>query len=119
MASKRRSSNDNNDTPWIPKDIIGQGKAPGSGSAPKAKPKPKPKTKPKGGPKNGPDNKRPQPKGPRGEKPKAPVPYGYKPNWDVPPGTPWKKDSPWNPKQRLPKSKGASGGGTPMTKKSK
>ena len=35
--------------------------------------------------------------GPGNNKAYAPVPKGYKGNWNVPAGTPWKKDSPYNP----------------------
>lgn len=35
--------------------------------------------------------------------PKKAAPKPYVPNWDVPPGTPWKKDSPYNPKNQKPK----------------
>jgi hypothetical protein len=68
------------------------GKPAPSKPAPKPKPKPKPKAKPLG------------PLGPEGQKPYREVPKGYKPNWDVPAGTPWKKDSPYNPANK-PKPK--------------
>ena len=35
--------------------------------------------------------------GPDNNKAYMPVPKGYKGNWNVPKGTPWKKDSPYNP----------------------
>ena len=35
--------------------------------------------------------------GPHNNKAYMPVPKGYKGNWNVPKGTPWKKDSPYNP----------------------
>jgi len=35
--------------------------------------------------------------GPGNNKAYMPVPKGYKGNWNVPKGTPWKKDSPYNP----------------------
>jgi hypothetical protein len=79
-------------------------KKPGSGKPfPKDVPPPKPgsvkpKPKPKGGATPMPKPRAPRgPLGPQGQKPYTDVPKGYKPNWNVPAGTPWKKDSPYNP----------------------
>jgi hypothetical protein len=48
--------------------------------------------------------------GPGNNKAYMPVPKGYKGNWNVPKGTPWKKDSPYNPanKNKGPTSRGVS-----------
>jgi len=48
--------------------------------------------------------------GPGNNKAYMPVPKGYKGNWNVPKGTPWKKDSPYNPanKNKGPTSRGPS-----------
>lgn len=48
--------------------------------------------------------------GPGNNKAYMPVPKGYKGNWNVPKGTPWKKDSPYNPanKNKGPTSRSAS-----------
>lgn len=48
--------------------------------------------------------------GPGNNKAYMPVPKGYVGNWNVPKGTPWKKDSPYNPanKNKGPTSRGVS-----------
>ena len=48
--------------------------------------------------------------GPGNNKAYMTVPKGYKGNWNVPKGTPWKKDSPYNPanKNKGPTSRSAS-----------
>jgi hypothetical protein len=48
--------------------------------------------------------------GPGNNKAYMPVPKGYKGNWNTPKGTPWKKDSPYNPanKNKGPTSRGVS-----------
>ena len=58
--------------------------------------------------------------GPGNNKAYMPVPKGYKGNWNVPAGTPWKKDSPYNPanKNKGPTSRGPSPEALAKAKKS-